>query len=59
MYYPPFQGAIDADVGSFMCSYNKINDTWSCENERTLGTDLKVGTSDATPVSFLEEQRKV
>ena len=20
MYYPPFQGAIDAGVGSFMCS---------------------------------------
>lgn len=42
MYYPPFQGAVDAGVGSFMCSYNKINGTWSCENNRTLGTDLKV-----------------
>ena len=25
MYYPPFAGALDADVGSVMCSYNKIN----------------------------------
>jgi beta-glucosidase len=25
MYYPPFQAAIDSDVASFMCSYNKIN----------------------------------
>ena len=25
MYYPPFEGAIAAGVGSFMCSYNKIN----------------------------------
>ena len=25
-----------------MCSYNKINDVWSCENNQTLGTDLKV-----------------
>ena len=24
MYYPPFQGAIDSDVGSIMCSYNKV-----------------------------------
>jgi beta-glucosidase len=25
MYLPPFAGALDADVGSIMCSYNKIN----------------------------------
>ena len=25
IYYPPFEGAVDANVGSFMCSYNKIN----------------------------------
>ena len=24
MYYPPFEGAIAAGVGSVMCSYNKI-----------------------------------
>jgi len=41
MYYPPFEGAIEADVGSFMCSYNKINGYWSCENDRTLRKDLK------------------
>ena len=22
MYYPPFESAIEAEVGSFMCSYN-------------------------------------
>ena len=37
LYYPPFEGAIAADVGSFMCSYNKINGVWSCENPVTLG----------------------
>eukprot|EP00055_Hartaetosiga_balthica_P011579 m.53075 g.53075 ORF g.53075 m.53075 type:complete len:739 (-) comp7652_c0_seq1:124-2340(-) len=42
MYYPPFEGAIEADVGSFMCSYNKINNVWSCENNGTLATDLKI-----------------
>ena len=25
MYYMPFRGAIEAGVGSIMCSYNKIN----------------------------------
>ena len=25
MYYPPFAGAVEAGVGSVMCSYNKIN----------------------------------
>ena len=32
MYYPPFEGAIQAGVGSIMCSYNKINGTYACEN---------------------------
>eukprot|EP00322_Chrysochromulina_rotalis_P022865 CAMPEP_0115860822 /NCGR_PEP_ID=MMETSP0287-20121206/17328_1 /TAXON_ID=412157 /ORGANISM="Chrysochromulina rotalis, Strain UIO044" /LENGTH=630 /DNA_ID=CAMNT_0003315163 /DNA_START=69 /DNA_END=1961 /DNA_ORIENTATION=+ len=41
LYYPPFKGAIDAGVGSVMCSYNKINGTWSCENPATLQGDLK------------------
>jgi len=41
MYYPPFEGAIAADVGSFMCGYNKINGQWSCENPTTLAHDLK------------------
>lgn len=41
MYYPPFEGAIEAGLGSVMCSYNKINGRWSCENNGTLHTDLK------------------
>jgi len=41
MYYPPFEGAIKANVGSMMCSYNKINHVYSCENNETLMTDLK------------------
>lgn len=41
MYYPPFQGAADAGVGSVMCAYNKINGTYACEDPRTLG-HLKV-----------------
>jgi beta-glucosidase len=41
LYYIPFTGAIEANVGSFMCSYNKINGIWACENPETLNTDLK------------------
>lgn len=41
LYYPPFEGAIEAGVGSIMCSYNKINGKWSCENEETLTRDLR------------------
>ncbi len=35
------QAAVDAGVGSVMCSYNRINDTYACENEQTLSKDLK------------------
>ena len=42
MYYPPFVGAIESGVGSVMCSYNKINQVWSCENNSTLMRDLKI-----------------
>jgi beta-glucosidase len=41
MYYPPFEGAIQAGVGSIMCSYNKINDHYACENNGTLNQDLR------------------
>jgi len=41
MYYPAFAGAVEADVGSIMCSYNKINGVYSCENPDTLAKDLK------------------
>lgn len=37
VYVYPFQGAVEAGVLSFMCSYNKINSVWACENPETLG----------------------
>ena len=42
MYYPPFEGAIAAGVGSVMCSYNRVmpqdllSTAWACENPTTL-----------------------
>eukprot|EP00727_Mastigamoeba_balamuthi_P004227 m51a1_g13801 hypothetical protein (1062) ;mRNA; f:364023-367797 len=41
LYYPHFQAAVDAGVGSIMCSYNKVNGVGACENSKTL-SDLKV-----------------
>ncbi|WP_051302912.1 glycoside hydrolase family 3 C-terminal domain-containing protein [Psychromonas aquimarina] len=32
VYLPAFKDAVDAGVGAFMCAYNKVNDTSSCEN---------------------------
>ena len=41
MYYPPFEGAIEAGVGSVMCSYNLVNGVHACENNSTMNTDLR------------------
>jgi beta-glucosidase len=41
MYLPPFEGAVTAGVLSVMCSYNRVNDVYSCENPTTLTGDLK------------------
>lgn len=40
MYYAPFVAAVDAGVGSAMCSYNRLNKTYACEDATTL-SDLK------------------
>jgi len=40
IYYRPFLAASKAGVGAVMCSYNKINGTYACENHQTL-SDLK------------------
>lgn len=32
IYYPPFEAAVKAGVLSVMCSYNRINDIYACEN---------------------------
>jgi beta-glucosidase len=37
LYLKPFAAAVNAGVGSVMCSYNRINETYACENPATLG----------------------
>lgn len=41
IYYPPFEAAVNAGVGAFMCSYNRFNGTHSCGNSQLLQRDLK------------------
>ncbi|KAI1266942.1 glycoside hydrolase family 3 protein [Xylariaceae sp. FL1019] len=41
LYLWPFADAVHANVASVMCSYNKINGTWACENEGTMDNLLK------------------
>jgi beta-glucosidase len=36
IYYPPFLGAIKAEVGSIMCSYNRINGNYSVSSSPAL-----------------------
>lgn len=40
IYYPAFNAAVEAGVAAVMCSYNRINSTYACENPQTL-SDLK------------------
>ncbi|KAJ3552376.1 hypothetical protein NPX13_g11130 [Xylaria arbuscula] len=41
LYLWPFADAVRAGVGSVMCSYNKINNTYACENSYVLNQLLK------------------
>jgi beta-glucosidase len=41
LYLWPFQDAVYAGVGSVMCSYNRINGTYACENSKTINSLLK------------------
>ncbi|RYC60055.1 hypothetical protein CHU98_g6175 [Xylaria longipes] len=41
LYLWPFADAVRAGVGSVMCSYNKINNTYACENSYVLNHLLK------------------
>ncbi|KAL2141502.1 hypothetical protein VTI28DRAFT_2320 [Corynascus sepedonium] len=41
LYLWPFADAVHSNVASVMCSYNKINGTWACENEHVLNGLLK------------------
>ncbi|CAK0801694.1 unnamed protein product, partial [Prorocentrum cordatum] len=41
LYYPPFEAAVNAGVCATMCSYNKVDGVYSCENSKQLVQVLK------------------
>lgn len=41
IYLPGFLAAIDADVASIMCAYNKVNGFYACENPTILKSLLR------------------
>lgn len=41
IYLWPFARSVEAGVGTIMCSYNKINGTYACEDDHTLNQILK------------------
>ncbi|KAI0127240.1 glycoside hydrolase family 3 protein [Xylariales sp. AK1849] len=41
LYLWPFYDAVKANVASVMCSYNKLNSTWACENDKIINQLLK------------------
>ncbi|KAI8639283.1 glycoside hydrolase superfamily [Parasitella parasitica] len=41
IYLWPYARSVEAGVGSVMCSYNKLKDTYACEDDYTLNTVLK------------------
>ncbi|ORY59650.1 beta-glucosidase 1 [Pseudomassariella vexata] len=41
LYLWTFADAVQAGAASVMCSYNKLNSTWACENDRILNQLLK------------------
>ncbi|KAK4156122.1 beta-glucosidase cel3A [Chaetomidium leptoderma] len=41
LYLWPFADAVHSNVASVMCSYNKINGTWACENDHVQNGLLK------------------
>ena len=41
VYLWPFQNAVKAGAAAFMCSYNRINSSYGCQNSKTLNGLLK------------------
>ncbi|KAE8231142.1 hypothetical protein CF326_g3847 [Tilletia indica] len=50
IYAHPFLRTIQADVASFMCSYNLVNGTWACQNNELINGLLKTEMGFQGPV---------
>ncbi len=45
LYAWPFMDGIKAGVGSIMCSYNRVNNTYACQNSKLMNVILKTELS--------------
>ncbi|KAB5576312.1 glycoside hydrolase superfamily [Coniochaeta sp. 2T2.1] len=41
LYLWPFADAVHSNIASVMCSYNKLNGSWACENDKIMNGLLK------------------
>jgi hypothetical protein len=41
LYLWPFADAVKAGLGSIMCSYNQVNNSYACQNSKLLNNLLK------------------
>jgi beta-glucosidase-like glycosyl hydrolase len=59
MYLWPFIDAVHAGAGCIMCSYNRINNSYGCQNSKTLNGLLKTELGfEGFVVSDWDAQRK-
>jgi beta-glucosidase len=60
LYLWPFQDALHAGAGCIMCSYNRINNSYACQNSKVLNGLLKTELGfEGFVVSDWDGQRKV
>ena len=57
LYLWPFQDAVLAGSAAIMCSYNRVNNSYGCQNSKTLNGLLKTelgfqGTSSSFRLQF-------
>lgn len=53
LYVWPFAEAVNAGVGSVMCSYNKVNQTQTCQNSKIISGILKVRSICLTSLTIV------
>jgi beta-glucosidase len=53
LYLYPFEESVKAGVGCVMCSYNRINSTFACENSKLINGILKTEVRSSSSSSSL------
>lgn len=61
LYLWPFQDAVLAGSASIMCSYQRVNNSYGCQNSKTLNGLLKteLGFQGMSKLTYLCVQRDI